>query len=121
MFIALRKDHPLLRKKEKNFADYPCALPKAFQGIEVCEDHPALKKFGIQSKVTFVFDSYDVAAQKLISSDAWCLMPDFFIKAYSLKKFVPLGWEAQATVALVTPKSRPLPSFLEESIISIKK
>jgi DNA-binding transcriptional LysR family regulator len=120
MYITCRKGHPLLSKKNKNFSEYPCALPKALLGVEVCEDHPMLKKFKIKSDVTFVFDSYDIAANKIISSDAWSLIPDFFIQYYGLKKIVPIGWEATARICLVTPKSRPLPNFLEEAILNLK-
>ena len=46
----------------------PAALPKAFAGIEVCEEHPALKRHLISLERRFAFDSYTAALALVLSS-----------------------------------------------------
>ena len=112
LHIAVRDRHPLLKAPEQQLAklisSYSCAAPKAFQGIEICIDHPSLKKAAINSNPQFIYDSYDAAAVMVQQSDLWALMPDIFIKCYKLKPLHVPKFSAQTTINLITPKGRPL-------------
>ncbi len=94
--------------------DTPCALPKAFHGIDVCEQHPELSFFKITPQLRFVFDAYDVAAAYLGTSDAWALIPEPFCSWHRLATLPLPGWKATTTVAAVSPKGRALPRPLVE-------
>lgn len=110
--IAVREEHPILKTKKSTWAralsKIPCATPKAFQGIEVCEDHPALKKAGVTSSTTLTFDSYDVAAKAIQTEDFWALLPACFIEWYGLRSLNLDGFHAVAQVALINLKNRPV-------------
>lgn len=122
--IAVRKGHPLLKEKPQRLAqrlsEIECASPKAFQGIEVCENYPQLKKFGVRSQVSFIFDSYDVAVSRIQSSESWCLLPSSFIRWNKLES-VPLpGWKEETFIAAITPNRRPPARALRELVHSLK-
>jgi DNA-binding transcriptional LysR family regulator len=123
MKIAVKPNHRLLRTKGavsgKEISSYPAASPQAFAGIEVCENHPSLKKAGISSDPALIFDSYEVAANYLKNTDAWCLMPESLIEPLKLKAVKVEKFQAEATMALIHPKSRQPLAVLLEAIGSL--
>ncbi len=109
MVPAFGKKHPFLKdRKIENLQSYPYIAALAAQGIENCENHPALQKLRLQPKTVNLFDSYDVAMSALRSNKVWTLLPDFF--AYShrdiLETYIPRGWDADYKIAAVWPKYR---------------
>lgn len=111
--IFVRRGHPFLKSKGpiSSISKYRAALPKAFQGIDVCESNPMLKKFKIEPHIDCMFDSYEVACEKLLTSNSWCLMPDFVCKYYgkhiqSVK--LPKNWNAPYDVSAIYSKNRYL-------------
>ncbi|MBI3297275.1 MAG: LysR family transcriptional regulator [Elusimicrobia bacterium] len=124
--LAVRRGHPVLKlplaARPAALGRYPAALPKAFQGIDNCESHPMLAKFGLAPRPVFLYDSYEVAAANAIGSDAWCLIPDWIARSYKpeLETFVPSGWRAPALVTAVWPKRRPLSRLLTSLIAGIR-
>jgi DNA-binding transcriptional LysR family regulator len=108
MKIAVRKGHPLLKGKQVMAAlsKLPSASPKAFAGIEICENHPSLVKAGINQNVKFIFDSYEVAAEYLKSSEAWCLMPATCIEMLGLSALKAEDIKAEAVIGILSPKGR---------------
>lgn len=121
LVIAVRKGHPMLLKAThaKGVSSYVCASPKAAAGIEVCENHPALVAIGIQSNVSLIFDSYEVAGAYLKSSNAWCLMPSAFLKLLGLERVPIKDLNAKACISLLSPKGRPIPSTLETELKNV--
>lgn len=127
--LVVRKDHPVLKKKEtERFAElshYPAALPKSFQGIDVCERHPMFEKFKIKLKPQFLFDSYGVGIHHVASSDTWSLIPDWLIQEQksALKAIQPSsGWDAPYHLAVVWSKDRLLTEVIKQmtSLIASK-
>ena len=103
----------------KELSALPAAIPKAFSGIEVCEDHPALTKLHIKAKPAFIFDSYEVASEYLKKTDAWCLMPDSLIMKLNLATLSIKGLEAEASIVVMSPKGRAIPAQLLDQLRSI--
>jgi LysR family transcriptional regulator, cyn operon transcriptional activator len=119
--IAVRPAHPLLKVKNQKMlvselSRYPMLSPKAFVGIEVCDDHPALTRLGISSSKALIFDSYDVAASYLKNSNAWCLMPEKLMNPLSLSVVELKALQASAFISLVHPKNAFLPREIIESL-----
>ena len=122
--IAVRKGHHLFRSKPghrlvKDLASFLCASPKAFVGIENCDDHPALLAVGLRPNTSLIFDSYEVAASYLKKSDAWCFMPDFFIDALGLEELKISQLAASAELALLAPRGRILAKSIEEKLLPL--
>ena len=123
-----RARHPLQSKKGADrwtgLSDFPCASPKAFQGIEICENHPALKQFGIQQGVDLIFDSYEAALSYVASSNAWALVPAFLLDGplgHNLKTIEPKGWKATTTLVAVTPRKKLLPLPLRQLTEQVRR
>ncbi len=112
LLVGTRKGHPLSKKEPKRWMEelskYPSFLPKAFQGIEVCETHPVFKKFGIVPKVSCLVDSYETAVSLVLLSDGWGFFPEMVQKLYPDLKFlsIPAGWEAPFSIHAVWSKHR---------------
>jgi DNA-binding transcriptional LysR family regulator len=121
--IALRKEHPIFRKKrEARFAELSqlgAVLPKAFQGVEVCERHPMFEKFRIRVNPDCLMDSYEVAAAKVAMTQSWGFFPDWIIENEPRLKALtlPEGWDAPYQVCGIWSKNRlltePLRRLLE--------
>lgn len=119
LHLCVRKNHPVLRRPAKErhraLAGFPGAAPKAFQGIENCERHPAYALVVPKMEFSYVFDSYDAAVSYLQVSDAWALLPDFWLK-HKKTDIVPVTKEPSAfayTIAAVWPQKRPLTRALK--------
>lgn|GEM_PF-743150 len=112
LFVAVSSKHPLASLtrdfRMQQLAPFPCAMPKAFQGIEVCERHPALESAGIKQRARVAFDHYSVASSLLGKSNFWALLPDVVIEKMKLFKVKhPRDWHAAYTIAAVTSARRP--------------
>jgi DNA-binding transcriptional LysR family regulator len=124
LVLAVRRGHPLLKLSPVSAAakisDYPAALAKSFQGVDNCESHPVFGRFDIVPKLDFMFDSYEVATERLCATDSWSLFPDLLLDESRgrLAAIVPPGWNADLRVAGVWPKhrflTRPLKRLLTE-------
>ncbi len=104
----------------------PAALPKAFAGIEVCEEHPALKRHLISLERRFAFDSYTAALALVLSSNAWGLLPDILLSnsqsngmLATLK--VPPTWKAPYSVCAVWKSHRKLFAMEEELLEEVRR
>ena len=110
-------------KKLAEISEYPAMLPKAFQGIDVCELHPMIKKHEIVAKIKNTFDSYGVAIEMLANSDGWSLFPEWVLsqaggKLVSLK--MPGTWNAKCPIAAVYAKERFLSRVLSRLLETIE-
>lgn len=121
--ICVRKDHSVRRlrgaKLFKQLSQLPCASPKAFSGVEICEDHPSLRVLRIQSNIALAFDSYDVAAGYLNTTNAWCLMPEGMARIHDLALLQIPKLHAQASISVLVPKGRSLPLAIAEALTSV--
>lgn len=122
--IAVNSKNSILKlpkpKQILELSNLGALSPKAFQGIEVCEDHPALKKAKINVNTKIIYDSYDVAAEIILSSSYWGLVPNFFCERYGLHTIAPDGFKAEASIAAIVPKNRPLNRFMQNWLGSLK-
>ncbi|MGE3386547.1 MAG: LysR family transcriptional regulator [Bdellovibrionales bacterium] len=124
LLISFRDTHPLTKMTKTqqlaHLSRFPCAAPKAFAGIEICENHPELKKFNIQCKEDFVFDSYEAAIARLQTTDSWCLLPELFVRQHSLAYLRPKGWAAKAKVCAIWNAKKNLSGALREFLHSLE-
>ncbi len=122
--LVVRPEHPALKFKPAKLKEWLltsfCALPKAFQGIDVCEQHPELKRHEITPHLSFLYDAYDVGAAFVKESDAWSLIPEPFCEWHQLAALPLPSWKASTAICAVSPKSRPLPRPLVELLASLQ-
>ena len=128
--IAVRGGHPLLNEKGggkrllRELDRFPAVIHKSRPGVELCETHPMFDAFGIRPESVFYFDSDDCAIAKVVSSDAWTLVPDLVVAGERQGlKALPLaaGWEAPYTVSVVTRKDRGQNAVLGELLNLLRK
>lgn len=123
--IAVSSKNPILKlslkKQITELSQLNALSPKAFQGIEVCEDHPALRKEKIIVNTKIIYDSYDVAAEIIAMSSYWGLLPKIICERYGLKIISPDGFKAEASITAVIPKHRPLNRFMQSWVNSLKQ
>ncbi len=111
LVLVVRRGHPALKaapaKLGRELSRYPAALPKSFQGVDNCEMHPMFDAFGIKPRAECVFDSYEVATARLLSSPSWSLFPDWIVGLRpGLVGIRPKRWNAPYRIAAVWPKHR---------------
>jgi DNA-binding transcriptional LysR family regulator len=119
LVMSFGRKHPFLKdRRTENLSHYPMVSALAAQGIENCENHPALQKLRIQAKTVTLFDSYDVAISALRSNHVWTLLPDFLAYSMSaeIETYIPRGWDADYKVAAIWPKFR-IPSQAMDQVI----
>ncbi len=126
LFVAVSPKHPLVQQtrdfRMQQLTEYPCAMPKAFQGIEVCERHPALESAGIMQRPRVAFDHYSVASSLIAKSNFWGLLPDVVIDKMKLTKVKhPREWNAGYTIAAVTSSRRPSSRAVQDLIRDVMK
>ncbi len=128
LLIALRKSHPIFRKKPADryamLSDLPAVMPKAFQGVDVCERHPMFEKFKIIVKPKCLFDSYEVAMKQVALSSGWGFIPDWLVEENSdeIRALeVPKGWDAPFFITCVWPKGRLMTEALKRLTISVEQ
>lgn len=120
----VRKNHPVLKQKNwlKSINSYKCVLPKSYVGIDVCEEHPVFSKFGIKAQTSMLFDSYEIAIEKVKSSQDWGFFPDWTLE-YS-KDLVglntPKEWQADYFFSAVYCKNKKLPKMLKTFLETLK-
>ncbi len=123
LVIAVKRNHPLCKIHGKSLlkalSDFPQASPKAFHGIEICENHPALQALGIQMNPSLMYDSYDVGVAAISSGNYWSLIPEIFLKNTSLVELNIPGLDITTTICAITPKSRPLPRAVHQWLTSL--
>jgi len=115
LLVMLAKNHPLLKVSKKQqihqLHEFPALLPKAYGGIEGCEHHPVVHQYIQNPKIQMIYDSYEVAKEMLICSNAWSLIPDVFLTHfdYPLKSIEhPKQWDARYNISFIWSKnSRP--------------
>jgi DNA-binding transcriptional LysR family regulator len=77
--VTVRAGHPLTRAKRESdpqrLSRYPLATAKHLPGVIACSSHPIFQKVAEPVTVRYYFDSYDVAAEILATSDAWSILP----------------------------------------------
>jgi len=109
LLICMGKKHPFLKdRRVENLSQYPVLGALAAQGVENCENHPALQKLHITQKMTTLYDSYEVALRALAFNTAWTLLPDFvaYLHKGTVETYIPRGWDAGYQIAAVWPKYR---------------
>ena len=127
-WFAVRRGHPILKltpaRQIKALSNYPAVLPRALQGIELCDSqHPMFKRYQVVPRFDCIVDSYDVASRKLESSDSWCFLPDWLIAESdgSLRPIQhPEDWHAPSVITAVWPHARALPrplALLRERLV----
>jgi DNA-binding transcriptional LysR family regulator len=125
LVLAVRRGHPVLKlplaARAAKLSDYPAVLAKSFQGVDNCESHPAFGRFDIAPRLEFMFDSYDVAVERLCSTDSWSLFPDLLLEEAGgrLAAIVPPGWQAELRVAALWPKHRFLTRPLKRLLVEL--
>ena len=126
LLIVAKRSHPIFRvsmdRRLAVLGDYVSAVPKAFQGIDNCEKHPVFKKLKIDVKADFIFDSYLLALDYLAQSDAWALVPDFYLRKERRVKSIfrtPLG--APYNISAVWSAGRPVSGALNEFLKRVRK
>ncbi len=128
LVFAFRKNHPILKIKEADrysaLSNFPCALPKSFQGIEVCERHPIFERFEIKTNPIFLYDAYHVAIEKIKKSDAWSLVPDFVVqqnKSHVSALKTLENWEATYFVSAIFSNNRIQSGVLKKLLVYLKE
>jgi DNA-binding transcriptional LysR family regulator len=122
LVVFLKKDHPLSEKKDfdiKDLNQFPAIMPKAFQGIDVCVDHKVFSNHGIKLNLEFGYDSYETAANYLVHSDAWSLMPDWIETQNfnDLKRVkLPKTWRAPFSISYVWQKNKHFDLVMDKII-----
>jgi DNA-binding transcriptional LysR family regulator len=113
LIIAVGNQHPLLKSKKKNpieaLSDYPTAIHRSTHGLNTCHNHPIFKRYDIRPKVSFYYDSDEVAVDILCTkSNYWSLMPDFVVKKSKNRVApvkLPKDWDATYRLSIVASKS----------------
>lgn len=128
LLLTVGKDHPILKVKPSErisqLSQYTAVLPKAFQGVDVCERHPMFEKFGIKLKIDLLFDAYEIGMNKVAQSTSWGFFPDWLIDLHSkpLKALEsPKGWNAPYSVSCIWSRNRLLSQVLKQLTQSIEE
>lgn len=125
--VVVKKGHPLAeisaKKWVQQISSFPATLPKAFQGVDVCESHPMFQKYGILvNKPTCLIDSYELAIEMVAHSNSWSLIPDCFISEDKRLKAleIPEGWNAPYEIAAVWPRHSVMPRAMMQVVQKIE-
>lgn len=128
MFLAARTSHPVFKlpvsQQLKAISQYPALIHKPMIGVDVCDNHPMFKRFGINPKIRCFWDSDDLAIQIIKASDSWTMLPDFVIRMHPriLRSLpAPTGWNAPNTVSLIVRSASGKNSFAEILVTEISK
>lgn len=113
--IAVRENHPLLRRSQKpslkELVHYPATIHKSSKGVDICDNHPSFifGRYNLKPDIRCFFDSDDHAVESLRTSDSWAVLPDIVFYSFSkqLKAFpLPKEWDEPYYISVVIPKSR---------------
>ena len=116
LYINVRTFHPVLQKRVplSKISNYPCVLPKSFQGIEICLQHPMFEKFNIKANTRCFDDCYDTSEEIVAKSDYWRLTPDILIDQKKFKVIKPSkNWYAPYHIAVVWRRDQYIPKFFK--------
>jgi len=123
LLLNVRKKHPILTVKRpiKDIVKYPAALPKSFQGVDICLKHPMFEKFGIEPQATCLIDSYDISLELIRQRNYWGLTPDILVSSKDFKVIRPKrGWDAPYNLSMITRKNQYTPNFYHDIYTRIK-
>ena len=108
--IAVRKNHPILKAKDKlkSLNDFPAVTFKTPTDPTYMTGHPLFKKNGVSPSHTIFYNNNDISLKILRKTDAWSFLPDLIVEKN--KKFIsPLkltkDWEVPLKVSLIKNKS----------------
>jgi DNA-binding transcriptional LysR family regulator len=128
MYIAVRKGHPLAGSKAsewlKKIPSFSPTLPRAFQGVDVCEIHPMFEKYEILfKKAGCLIDSYEIAIEMVANSNSWSLIPEEMIRRDKRLKVLdaPSGWKAPYEVSAIWPAQSVLPRALVQLVERVRE
>jgi DNA-binding transcriptional LysR family regulator len=87
LVVAVREAHPLASRRRvaaeadrsslgESLSRFPAVLPRGYQGIDPCDEHPAFRDHRVVARVGTLVDNYDVMAAVVRGSDGWCFLPD---------------------------------------------
>lgn len=120
LLINVRNNHPILKNKKNSLNllnNYDAVLPKAFEGIDICIQHPMFKKFGITPKPTCLIDSYDTSSELIRNSNYWGLSPDLLVDPLKTKVIKPnKGWHAPFNISVIWRKNQFVPNFFNDFV-----
>lgn len=122
LYINVSKKHPSLGSKHpiKEISNYSAVLPKSFQGVDICLQHPMFNKFGVEPKATCLTDSYDISLELIKRGQYWGLTPDILINPKDFSLIKPRGWSAPYNLSIIWRKNQHLPRFYNEYLTKIK-
>lgn len=125
LLICVRKGHPVLAipdvQQLKATQSYQAILPKAYNGIDVCEEHSEIKDNKIVPTIQMSFDHYEIGVKAVAATDCWGFFPCSIVEQY--KEIItpichPENWNSSYSISLIWQKkrilSRPLLSFIEK-------
>lgn len=120
---VVRKDHPLFSRVKSNhyklLREYPATMHIADERINASRPHPVLRAAGLDSPISFSFDSEFVALENLRNSDNWSFMLDISAKEFGkyLRTIpIPRQSEAQFTIHFIRHRSKRLDPVMNESL-----
>ncbi len=119
-FIALKKDHPIFAKKPPQKVEILNSLPtitfKASSGPNVCENHPIFNKLGIKPNHRYYYDNDKLAAELVLKTGGWALLPENVIDENStkLQKLTLPNWDAPMRISLVANRKKGYSPVVEE-------
>ncbi len=111
--LAVRRRHKILKENRrsilKQVRELPCAAPRTYLAAGDFE-HPELRRLSIRQNVDFVYQTYDIAIQRLLHSDSWALIPAWYVDRHhqEIAQVDIPGWNAQAEILMVWNPSRAL-------------
>lgn len=123
--VAVRKNHPVRKlpigQRAHALAELPCAAPRTYPGRNDFE-HPELERLRIRQRVDFVFETYGVAVQRVLHSDCWAFLPEWYVKRQpQLLSAVELPkWDANVDILAIWPAKRMLGRALSELCAAVK-
>jgi len=125
LLVTVCKNHPILHlsrvKRIQALSEFPCVLPKAFQGVEICERHPMFEKFQIKTRPDCLIDNYESMIEKVANSQSWGFLPDWLIRE-NRTRLCALnfpGWDAVYQVSAIWHHDRFLGKALTHFIHTI--
>lgn len=114
LYINTRKNHPICKKRDqlKSIDQHLAVLPKSYEGVDLCYQHPMFEKFGITPKANFLTDSYDISSQLILNSNYWGLTPDLLIDSRQFHTLKSRQWYAPYNICLVYRTQKNCPNIV---------
>ncbi len=109
--LLVSTEHPLVGAEANvvmaRLASYPCVMPKALPGVDVCELHPVLTAHGLACAPVARYDSIEVGAALLGDGASWTLAPEIVTRwcPEVVVLALPSTWSAEYTLAAVSRRA----------------